>query len=299
MKAKRRQELKTNDLAAALEEFIQGARVWGVYALGAVLVVVLIVVVTTYRRNARAEEMGSAYAELRTVSLTTPSGERRTNAEILADLNKMRDLAEGSTDRRFQLDAQVQRGNVALRAAETGPKGIDAEFLPEARAAFEVVRDAARADDAIRYGRALFGLYQVEADAYVVDADPAHRDQAKQILETVRDDARFNGTPYQVMAVRQLNELEKIFEPITFPPQPEPEAPAAPSAMPLGGNLPMQLPEPGGAPVALPVVPAAEEAATTTAPEGELPSAETPDGGAASGGTDAAREAADDSAGSD
>ena len=75
MKAKRRQELKTNDLAQALQDMGQWFKDQGVYVVGALALVIVVVVIVSYRNSAKAEAIDRAYAELRSrTAFTAPSG---------------------------------------------------------------------------------------------------------------------------------------------------------------------------------------------------------------------------------
>ena len=232
MKAKRRQELKTNDLAQALEDMGQWFKDQGVYVVGALALVVVVVVIVSYRNSAKAEAIDRAYAELRSrAAFMAPSGVRKSDEELESSLAAISDLTTRTDDADFRLEALLRRGDMALRLAETGRKGIEAKYLGDARGAYQEIVNGYQ-DRTLHYGRALYGLFQVEADEFTTDGDARHREQAARYLKMLRDDARFNGMPFQTMAVDMLNELDSVFTVVTFAkvpaPSPAPETAPAP-----------------------------------------------------------------------
>ena len=238
MKAKRRQELKTNDLAQALQDLGQWFKDQGVYVVGALALVVIVVVIVSYRNSAKAEAVNQAYQELRSrASITGPSGVRKSDQEIENSLAAIGDLTTRTNDATFRLEALLRRGDMALRLAETGSKGIEAKYLVEARGAYQEIVNGYQ-DRTLYYGRALYGLFQVEADEFATDGDARHREQAARYLKTLRDDARFNGTPFQTMAVDMLNELDDVFTLVTFAKAPAPSPPPEPAPAPGSAETP-------------------------------------------------------------
>ena len=245
MKGKRRHELKSNDLAAALADFGQFFQSWGVYVVGGVAVVVVVAFIVTYMGSARADAIDQAYWELMTTEQqATPSQQApRTDAELQQALDKVSDLVDRTNDEQFKVQALAKRGDMALNAAMSGQTSIRPEFLDEAAQAYERVVDQYRSH-VLHYGKALYGLYLVEADRFAVDQDSSHRDKAAGYLEKIRDDSRLSGTPYAKLAIGALNNIDETFQPIRFP-----EAPAAtpaPVTAPFARDPDAPLPSPGG-----------------------------------------------------
>jgi hypothetical protein len=274
MRAKRRQELKTNDLAHWLEEKSISWKDWGTYVIGGVALVVVVIGIVSWLRSAKAEAVGHAWTELQQTSTLSSGGIPKTPEEIQQSLQKINELSNQTGDSSFKLDALLQRGNLALASA--GLAGADsAKLLEEAHAAYQEVADKYQSYP-LHYGRALSGLYQVEAQAFVQDHDSKHETAAASYLEKIRDDARLARTPLNNMAVDNLNSLDRIFSATKFPAKPLPTprptiAPVEATAKPA---------EPAGAtgenPTGTPVTPATDQAAPqpSAAPaEGSAPPA--------------------------
>lgn len=234
MKSKRRHELKSNDLAHALEQLSHSFKDWAGYVIGAVAVVVVGTLIVTYMKTARETAMDEAYAELTKLGQTAQAGVSKSNEELHRTLTKMGDLGNSSTDPAFKLEALLLKADTAMAIALNSESGVDPMFLNEARAAFEEIVTKHK-DLPIHYGRALFGLFQIEANEFSVDGDMSHRDKAEGYLEQLRDEQRLAGVPFQTMAIDKLNELDDIFTKVTFPERP---ASVTQTVIPQGGSQP-------------------------------------------------------------
>lgn len=221
MKSKRRQELRTNDLAHALDQLGGSFRVWGVYVIGAIAVAAVGTLIFAYMKSARQTAMDESYTQLQKLLVVAPAGVRKSDEKLHRSIARIGDLSEKSTDPAFKIDALIKQGEMALDLAVTGEDGIDVSFLKEGREAFEAIVSGHR-DLPIHYGRALFGLFQIEANEFAVDGDLAHRDAAEGHLEKLRDDSRLAGVPLQTMAIDKLNELDEIFTKVVFQKRPTP-----------------------------------------------------------------------------
>lgn len=227
MKAKRRQELKTNDLAQVLDDLSMFLRKWGAHLIGGVGVVIVVLIIAAYLRSAKVSALDDAFAEINSALQVASSGERRSDEEIKRGIQRAYQIADNAGDARFQCDALMQAANLAIQLA-TREEELNPAFLPDARQGFErIVKE--HKDQTLYYGRALYGLFEVEANQFAVDGDMARRDAAVRYLETIRDDVRLNHTPLNTLAVNQLNAIDEIFTRIEFenaPPKPTATAPA-------------------------------------------------------------------------
>ncbi|NOX60113.1 MAG: DUF1517 domain-containing protein [Planctomycetes bacterium] len=220
MKAKRRQELRANDLAHTIEELRRSFKDWGMYVIGAIAVVGVGFAIVSYMKSARNTAMADSYVQLQANSKITSAGIRKSDDELHRSLDRIGDLGDRSTDPAFKVSALIRQADLALNLAMTGEEGVDDSFLSVARKAFEaVVRD--HKNRPLQYGRALYGLFQVEANAFAIDNDASHREAAEAHLQKLRDDSRLVGTPFQTMAIDKLNELDEIFTLVTFAKRPE------------------------------------------------------------------------------
>ncbi len=219
MKAKRRHELKENDLAHALEQLGASFKDWGGYVIGGLAIVFVGVVIFTYMKTARETALDDSYAQMQKESNVAPAGVPKTNEELLRSLTRIGDLADQSNNDEFKVEARLLRAELALQTAVTSEGGVDKAFLDEAEKGFEtLVRDYKNLP--IYYGRALYGLFQVESNAFAVDGDASRKAAAEGHLLKLRDDSRLAGVPLQQLAVDRLNELDDIFTKVEFPSQP-------------------------------------------------------------------------------
>ena len=221
MKAKRRQELKTNDLAQTLQDLGESFRQWGVYVVGAVALVVVVAVISSYRASAEVQSFQDSYSTRGKLSSMAPGGVELESAAILANLEEMGRLADQSGSLDFKLDTLSLQASLALMQAEKGEGGIDPEYLSVAEAALKKIIDN-HSDSTVYYGRALCGMFQVEADKFVIDKDVSHREKAEKYLDILRTDNRFSGLPFQKLAIDLYENLDNTFTVVEFPKAPEP-----------------------------------------------------------------------------
>ncbi len=229
MKAKRRQELKTNDLAQTLQDLREGFRQWGVYVVGVVALIVVITAINAYRVQAEDDAMKRNYASLREAMNVDLRGASVSDEQVRDSLATIGTLAADTGSESFKLEALLQKGALALAMAQDAAKDVRLEFVDIARSTFEQILSQ-HGDNTLYCGRALCGLFQVEACAFVVDDDSACRDRAKGYLDRLQSESRFNGTVYQMMAVDMLNRLDEVFTTVILTKRPE-EPPAAPTAL--------------------------------------------------------------------
>jgi hypothetical protein len=244
--------------------------------------------VATYLRSAKADTVGKAYLELDKASALNPAGTLKTNAELESSIKTIEQLLAQTGDDTFALDALVTKGSLALRSAELGKAEGARTFLPQAQEAFEEIVNKHK-DHALHYGRALAGLYQVEAQGFAYDQDPQRKERAEKYLEMLRDDARLTHTPLHAMAVDTLNGLDRIFSTVTFPNRPVVTIPERFDPQPSVTIRPIEVPDESEASSAE-EIPSAPADAAPQEPAPPEPSAEPP--------TDAAPEepAADEAA---
>jgi hypothetical protein len=249
MKTKRRQELKSNDLAAWLEDVSKSASQWGGWVLGGLAVIIIVVFISRYRTNARLEARSEAFSALRTASSMQVGSMTKTPEEIRTSLATIDDLIAETPDNDFKIEALLGKADLAMSLArralggdETAKVDDPQAVLDDARAAYERVISKYQ-DRVVYHGRALYGLFQVETLGFVADQDPTHRATAEGYLTKIRDNPAFNSTPLQTAAIDMLNDLDQVFTVVEFPkrPAPTPAPSAVGDTVPLG---PVQLTDP-------------------------------------------------------
>jgi hypothetical protein len=179
-------------------------------------------------RSAKSSALDAAYADMNSALQVAPSNNRRSEEEIKRGIQRAYTIASDADDPHFKCDALMQGANLAMTLA-TREDALNPAYLPEAKQGFErIVKE--HKDQTLYYGRALYGLFQVEANQFAVDGDPAHRQAAVGYLEAIKDNAQFRQTPFESLAISQLNAIDEIFTKIEFaaaPPKPTTTAPAA------------------------------------------------------------------------
>ncbi len=221
MKAKRRQELKTNDLAQTLQDLGESFRQWGVYVVGVVALLVIVVAISSYRASAEVQSFQDDYATRVKLSNTAPGGVELEPAAILGNLEEIGRLADRSGSVEFKLDTLSLQASLALMHAEKGEGGINPEYLSVAEAALQkIIKNHSKST--VYYGRALCGMFQVEADKFVIDKDASHRKKAEEYLDILRTDNRFSGLPFQKLAIELYENLDNTFTVVEFAKAPEP-----------------------------------------------------------------------------
>lgn len=281
MKTERRHELKENDLAHMLEQgraFAGGhAKQISLVVFGVVAVVVL---VSVYVRSSAAgiEDLWRRKTELK----FDTADDARTG------LKALKELSQSAADRTFVLSSLIERGAVSLKFARQNAGGVpDKELNDHAREAYsDLLKQFS--GNMLAFGSAHSGLATVEENMFVIDGDPAHKEEARKHLKAIVDRKELSTTPFYRLANDRLTSLDQVFRKIEFAPAPPPapEAPATPEAKtittgdgieltPLPGpppgfeNVPLPTrkpPEPApGAPATTPPTPAPPAPATTPA----------------------------------
>jgi len=273
MKAERKQELRTNDLAQQIDSTVSyvkenGARLAAI-VLGAAVVVAVFVWYSNHRRSRVDDALDSLYGPS---VPDDPSARIRTFQSIIDD-NVNADVT---------LAAWLRIGDEAIRQLTVPDEPLDdattkpaTENWPElARNAFERVESLA-GDNLTARGRALFGLAWVAEYRYDFEA-------ARKIYQRVLDDARFAGLPFHDQARYRLDHLKDWSSPIEFPPPPVIGPAEAPTTSPdttasAPAETPVATTQPAGASAATtqpaadlaPPVPASLP--TTTQPAAGVP----------------------------
>jgi type II secretory pathway pseudopilin PulG len=144
MKTKRRQELKSNDLAAWLEDVSKSASQWGGWVLGGLAVIIIVVFISRYRTNARLEARSEAFSALRTASSMQVGSMTKTPEEIRTSLATIDDLIAETPDNDFKIEALLGKADLAMSLArralggdETAKVDDPQAVLDDARAAYE------------------------------------------------------------------------------------------------------------------------------------------------------------------
>ncbi len=204
MKATRRHELKSNELAQFLEDARDFFSKYGNYFVGGLVVIALIVLGYVYMTRSAEQALADATREMRSLPFATDD-------EVRDSVGKLIRVASENEDQVFIPETLRRRASMAMNRAQAADDGTpSAEFLEMARAAYQEVieRYPGRSLDV---AAALIGLATIEEDFFILDDDLAHKDACRGFLEQIRDNAELNGTPFQTVALERLNALDRTF----------------------------------------------------------------------------------------
>lgn len=257
MKAKRRQELRTNELAQMLAELREFYQKYGAYVWGVVLVVAVVLVGGTFWHRSsvgRAEEAWNRFqAAAQTLQESVRGGDALGEAAQGA-MSRLRDLAANAPDNRLRTRARLTLGEVYWLWA-MDPRASPAEstrYMDEATKTYEQI---------VRQGTdPLAGTVATLCMAAIAE-NGRRFEQARELYRKVANDPAAKQTGVEILASQALERLETAPEVGTFPPRPVVEtqpatAPAAAEAAERG--------TPGGPPITISAV-----EPTTTAPADE------------------------------
>ena len=210
MKAERRHELKENDLAHMLEvaqTYLaeRGGRI--LFVLGAVVVAIAIVSISVRSRAAALED---AWQRKRSLVFENVEEGRRS-------LETLDAITKDAADPTFVLTGLIDLGAQALRLAQEVDLPPDPELNDKARNAFEQLL-LRFGDNPMAFGAAHCGLATVEENAFVLDGNMAHKEQARQHLEAVTDNPAVRGLPFHRLALDRQKQLDKVFTVVRFQP---------------------------------------------------------------------------------
>jgi hypothetical protein len=231
MKATRRQELKTNELALFLKDVREFLSTYGNYFVGGLVVIALIALGYVYMTRSAAQALADARREISSLPFATDD-------EVRDSVAKLKRLASENDSETLILDALRRRAVMAMNRAHAADDGTpSSEFLDMARDAYEEMLQRFP-DRHLDLGAALIGLATIEEDLFILDDDLAHKEEARGFLERIRDNANLNGTPFQTIALERLNALDQTFVQVVMVDTSRQTGTTADPGFKLSGELP-------------------------------------------------------------
>ncbi len=244
MKTKRRQELKSNDLAIYLQELREFVRANSSKIIMIGVVAVCLVAVIGFRVHSSSVSLENSWQAYQNVARAsyTPDPE---NAEWLEDTRRQWEaVVESSGDRSFKAQAIwgyidfCQRQFLSTRDSATKTR-----LLEIAERHCRLLMDRYASNPAM-HAAALRALASVEENRYVLDGDAAHKERARQHLEEIRDTAAFTGTPFQDDALTRLNDFEGLWQPMVLAEAPKISVSVEETAPEVDADVDPQEPDP-------------------------------------------------------
>lgn len=183
-----------------------------------VVAIVAVVLVGMWTMSSRTQAQVAAWNSKAALTFPNPEAGK-------ASLETLVSLRRASSDRTFILECLADQGAIALDLAGRASPAPDPELTALAKDAFQVMLNRF-SDEPLAAGVAHLGLATVAENEFVLDQNPAHKEEARRHLKAITEDAkRFSGTPFMDNALARLNDLDRIFTPVNFaPPAPEPDA---------------------------------------------------------------------------
>jgi tetratricopeptide (TPR) repeat protein len=240
MKAQRRQELKTNDLAQTLADIKEFLEKYGTYVGGGAIIVVVVLVASMWWRNSLRSEQRRQWEDLYGLQeasvklLWGQPGEGQPGAagpDFDTLVARHRTLIASATNPQVKMRALSALGDLSWRYARLGAgAGPGTELrnraLEESASAYRQLAED-YANDSRARGNALLSLA-------VIAEERGNFDRAEEIYNQLKSDPAFAGTVFAESASEALDRLEDLREEIVFapapPPPPEPaEVEAAPT----------------------------------------------------------------------
>lgn len=262
MKAKRRHELKTNELAQSIQDLRFYLQRRGGLVLGVSVAAILVLIVGTVWRRSAAQARSDAWQSYYNISSQQGGTERVSSALTLADNTADPTLARLA----LQLAAQI-----AWAEAHPTGESFDTDKLKQAEQAYERLL-ATYPDKVYTVGTAHRGLAAIAeewADQATGTSDrEAFKARARKHYQAILDDNRLVNLPAGMVAEANISSLDARLVPLTLVDPP----PIVPPTADTG--VPSLLARPTTAPAVTPTTPgsAAQPTATpTTAPATSAP----------------------------
>jgi hypothetical protein len=243
MKAQRRQELKTNELAETLRQVREFLEKYGTYVAAGVLVVAAILVAFLWHRSSHLAEHRRQWEDyynlerdavqlvMASLQGTAPAGTDAFDGLV----SRYKARASSASDPRVRLLLLEGLGDFCWAYAVNGlGKEPDAaaktRALDEGANAYEqITREFP--DDEWSVGKALMALG-------VIDEERHDFDQAEERYRRVITDPASEGTSLNDLAQEALGRLNELRQPVVFAPPPPPPAPEKPQAPAVPGLQP-------------------------------------------------------------
>jgi len=220
MKAKRRQELRTNELAQMLLDLRAFYQKYANYIWGGALAVVVVLAAGTFWHRSTQGRVDQAWSQFYTVSLSLQQPDRKDEGFSSA-INQLKDLADDAPDQRLRAQARLRLGQVFWAKAmdSAADTAQTTGFLAEARKAYEEVLRGESADP-------LQGALARLSLAAIAENERQF-EQARDLYRQVAESPAVKLTGVDVLASEALERLAEVPEAVTFPPKPASTQPSA------------------------------------------------------------------------
>ncbi len=224
MKAKRRKDLRANELIQTVQEAWAAVRKYGSYIAAAAIAVVLVIGLGWYWRHGKAQQLEQGWSQL-AAARSGPTGPEER-------IERLRAMVAEYEDGSLAVAARQTLGDMLMGEAIGGAGMLDAgrqeELLGQAEKLYlQIVANPGQ--QWVALGAALTGLAKMAEQR-------GDLDQARQWYQAIIEDGKLAVTPYHRVAETGLAYLADLAEPVEFVAAKASTQPAAsppvPSTMP-------------------------------------------------------------------
>jgi len=231
MKAKRRKDLRANELIQTAQEAWAAVRKYGSYIAAAAIAVVLVIGLGWYWRHGKAQRLEQGWSRL----AAARSGQKSQYEQMSPQerIERLRAIVAEYDDVALATAARQTLGDALMGEAIGGAGMLDADRQKEMLAQAEEIYRRIVADSGqqwVALGAALTGLAKIAEQR-------GNLDQARQWYQAIIEDGKLAVTPYHRVAETGLASLADLAEPVEFVAAKASTQPAAsppvPSTMPV------------------------------------------------------------------
>jgi hypothetical protein len=221
MKAKRRKDLRTNELIQTVQETWAAVRKYGSYIAAAAIAVVLVIGLGWYWRHGKAQQLEQGWSQL--------AAARSGQAGVEERIERLRAIVAEHGGGSLAVAARQTLGDMLMGEAIGGAGMLDAgrqeELLAQAEEHYrQIVAEPAK--QWVALGAALTGLAKMAEQR-------GDFDQARQWYQAIIEDGKLAVTPYHRVAETGLASLADLAEPVEFVVAQASTQPAASAPVPL------------------------------------------------------------------
>ncbi len=204
MKAKRRKDLRANELIQTVQEAWVAVRKYGSYIAAAAIAVVLVIGLGWYWRHGKAQHLEQGWSQL--------AAARSGQAGVEERIERLRAIVTEHGDGSLAVVARQTLGDMLMGEAIGGAGMLDAgrqeELLAQAEELYlQIVADPGQ--QWVALGAALTGLAKMAEQR-------GDLDQARQWYQAIIEDGKLAVTPYHRVAETGLASLADLAEPVEF-----------------------------------------------------------------------------------
>jgi hypothetical protein len=229
MKATRRQELKTNELAESLTQVRDFIQEYGTWLIAGLLALTVIIGGSSWYKQNQQEKVFGVWAEMDEMAPTT-------REEFRSSIDRLKAIGSEVNDPELEIQTLHNRARLAeIQAFDDLTGEIQTDFVDDMRLAYQGLLDRF-GNRKLERGAALIGLSKAEELAFLADGDLSHKEKAAGYLDRVINDSDLQMTPFSSIAIGKKSLQDQTFSKLEMaaaaPPPPAPPSTPPPPPPP-------------------------------------------------------------------